>query len=196
MAFSKGKRIEDETSKRILDHAVNIGFREGAEALTVTRLCRELNCDRRVIYNRFRDVNEINLLVACRCNEELVAKAKSAMNPQASFYDNFKVFIQTIFQYTYEKNSHFQYYTTLYRMTEEGAWNGVVKALERLINEGKAAKEVRLDMDSAKAARNIWLISTGIGGMLAANTNYQYQDGFATMMYGVEAISAYMKPQQ
>ncbi len=40
MAFSKGKRIEDETSKRIVDLAVNIGCREGADALTVTRLCR------------------------------------------------------------------------------------------------------------------------------------------------------------
>ena len=43
MAFSKGKRIEDETSKRIIDLAVNIGCREGADALTVTRLCRELS---------------------------------------------------------------------------------------------------------------------------------------------------------
>ncbi len=36
MAFSKGKRIEDETSKRIVDLAVNIGCKEGMSALTVT----------------------------------------------------------------------------------------------------------------------------------------------------------------
>ena len=41
MAFSKGKRIEDETSKRIVDLAVNIGCKEGMSALTVTRLCRD-----------------------------------------------------------------------------------------------------------------------------------------------------------
>ena len=76
MAFSKGKRIEDETSKRIIDLAVNIGCKEGPDALTVTRICRELNCDRRVIYNRFRDLDEINLLVAKRCNEELIVTMK------------------------------------------------------------------------------------------------------------------------
>ena len=77
MAFSKGKRIEDETSKRIVDLAVNIGCKEGPDALTVTRICKELNCDRRVIYNRFRDLDEINLLVANRCNQELIAKASA-----------------------------------------------------------------------------------------------------------------------
>lgn len=103
MAFSKGKRIEDETSKRIVDLAVNIGCREGADALTVTRLCRELNCDRRVIYNRFRDIDEINLVVAQRCNEELMAKAKNALKPQASFEENFITLIRTAFTYIYEK---------------------------------------------------------------------------------------------
>ena len=38
MAFSKGKRIEDETSKRIIDLAVNIGCKEGTGALTVVKL--------------------------------------------------------------------------------------------------------------------------------------------------------------
>lgn len=113
MAFSKGKRIEDETSKRIVDLAVNIGCKEGVAALTVTRLCRELNCDRRVIYNRFRDINEINLLVAQKCNKELIANARAVMNPQASYYENFIVFIKAAFTYIYEKNSYFQYYTAL-----------------------------------------------------------------------------------
>ena len=118
MAFSKGKRIEDETSKRIVDLAVNIGCREGADALTVTRLCRELNCDRRVIYNRFRDIDEINLVVAQRCNEELMAKAKNALKPQASFEENFIILIKTAFTYIYEKNSYFQHYTALYKVTD------------------------------------------------------------------------------
>ena len=119
MAFSNGKRIEDETSKRIVDLAVNIGCREGADALTVTRLCRELNCDRRVIYNRFRDIDEINLVVAQRCNEELMAKAKNALKPQASFEENFITLIKTAFTYIYEKNSYFQHYTALYKVTEK-----------------------------------------------------------------------------
>ena len=80
MAFSKGKRIEDETSNRIVNLAVKIGCKERPDALTVTRICRELSCDRRVIYNRFRDVDEINLIVADRCNKELIANARAAID--------------------------------------------------------------------------------------------------------------------
>ncbi|MDE6052755.1 MAG: TetR/AcrR family transcriptional regulator [Lachnospiraceae bacterium] len=194
MAFSKGKRIEDETSKRIVDLAVNIGCREGADVLTVTRLCRELNCDRRVIYNRFRDIDEINMIVARRCNEELMAKARTAINPQASFYDNFMALIKAAFAYVYEKNANFQYYTALYKVTDEGVGNEVLQALMNLIEEGKSTGDVRAGTDSYKAAANIWIITTGISGVLAANANYKYQDGLDTMLYGIEAVLTCMKP--
>ncbi len=194
MAFSKGKRIEDETSTRIVDLAVNIGCREGADALTVTRLCRELNCDRRVIYNRFRDVDEINMIVAARCNDELISHAKKAINPQESYYNNFIEFIKAAFTYIYEKNSHFQHYTALYQITEEGVRNEVLQDLIDLIEKGKAAGDVDVDTDSSEAAENVWLITTGISGILASNTNYKYKDALNTLLYGVRAITEYMKP--
>ncbi len=194
MAFSKGKRIEDETSKRIVDLAVNIGCREGADSLTVTRLCRELCCDRRVIYNRFRDIDEINMIVAQRCNEELVAKARTAVNPHAAFYDNFIALLKAAFAYVYDKNAYFQHYATLYRVTDKGVQNEFLQALADLIEDGKTKGDVSSETDSGKAAGNIWLITTGIGSMLAANTNYKYQDGLSTMLYGVEAVLTYMRP--
>lgn len=194
MAFSKGKRIEDETSKRIVDLAVNIGCREGADALTVTRLCRELSCDRRVIYNRFRDIDEINLIVAGRCNEELMAKARTAVDPQASFDDKFMALLGAAFAYIYEKKAYFQHYTALYQITDKGVRNEVLQALTDLIEEGKATGDVSVETDSCRAAENIWIIMTGTGGMLAANENYKYQEGLDTMRYGVRAILACMKP--
>ena len=159
MAFSKGKRIEDETSRRIVDLAVNIGCREGADALTVTRLCRELNCDRRVIYNRFRDIEEINLVVAWRCNDPLgqsifdyhwlkltctnyMAKARAAVNPQESFYERFLALIKAAFAYIYEKNAYFQYYTALYRITDNGVKNEILQEMMQMIEDGKAAGDV------------------------------------------------------
>lgn len=193
MAFSKGKRIEDETSKRIVDLAVNIGCKEGPDALTVTRICKELNCDRRVIYNRFRDLDEINLLIANRCNQELIAKARSVMKEEDSFYNNFKALMQEALTYIYERNAYFQYYTALYRVTEEGVRNEILQFLMDFIEEGKCNEDVRNDTNSREAAENIWLLITGISSMLASNVNYKYQDGLKTMMYGVNAISAYMK---
>lgn len=194
MAFSKGKRIKDETSRRIVDLAVNIGCKEGAEALTVTRLCKELNCDRRVIYNRFRDIDEINLVVAQRCNEELLAKAKAAMDPQGSFYDNFILLVRTAFDYVYDKNSNFQHYTALYRVTDIGIRNEILQNLIKMIEDGKTAGDVRAETDSRKAAENIWVITTGFGSMLAANKNYEYQDALDAMLFGVESVLSYMKP--
>lgn len=193
MAFSKGKRIEDEMSKRIIDLATNIGCKEGAEALTVTRLCRELNCDRRVIYNRFRNIEEVNLLVARRCNEELLAKARAVINPQMSYEENFLAFMKTAFTYIYEKNVHFQRYTALYQMTENGVKNEVLQALADLVEKGKAAGDVSADTNSIETAENIWHIFTGTSGMLAMNANYKYQKGLDTMLAGVRAVLAYIK---
>ncbi|MDE6909817.1 MAG: TetR/AcrR family transcriptional regulator [Lachnospiraceae bacterium] len=195
MAFSKGKRIEDETSRRIVELAVNIGCKEGADVLTVTRLCRELNCDRRVIYNRFRDIDEINLIVARRCNEELMASAKAAVDPQNSFYERFYAFIKAAFTYIYEKNRYFQHYTALYQITDHGVKNEILLEIMQMIEDGKTAGDVRAETDSYKAAESIWIITTGIGGMLAANGNYRFQDGLNTMLYGVEAIVSYMSAE-
>lgn len=193
MAFSKGKRIEDETSSRIIDLAVNIGCKEGPDALTVTRLCRELNCDRRVIYNRFRDIDEINLIVAGRCNDELISRVHSEIDNNAPYYDKLIAFTRAVFAYIYEKNAFFQYYTALYTVTEDGISNGMLQALTDMIEQGKETGNVRFDTDSSKAAGNIWFIITGISSMLASNVNYKYQEGLDAMLYGVQAISSYMQ---
>lgn len=188
MAFSKGKRIEDETSIRIVDLAVNIGCKEGPDALTVTRICKELNCDRRVIYNRFRDIDEINFIVASKCNEELIAMAREVKKDTASYYENFIAMIEQIFLCVYERNAFFQHYTALYQVTEEGIQNGILQELIAVIEEGKASKDVKPEISSKEAAESIWLILIGISGMLATNVNYKYQTAKNTMMYGVKAL--------
>lgn len=193
MAFSKGKRIEDETSKRIIDLAVNIGCKEGTGALTVTRLCRELSCDRRVIYNRFRDIDEVNMIVAKRCNEELIQRAEASAQEGASYYDNLLARIMTAFTYIYEKNAYFQYYTALYEVSEGGVRNALLQELERLIEEGKAQGAVNASTDSKRCAQMLWIIMTGISHMLAMNTGYKYQDAKDTMLYGVQAVFESMK---
>jgi AcrR family transcriptional regulator len=193
MAFSKGKRIEDETSTRIIDIATNIGCREGADALTVTRLCRELNCDRRVVYNRFRDVDEINLLVAEKCNHELIEHSRKAINPADSYVNNFNAYVESAFTYIYEKDSHYQHYTTLYQINDDKVNNLFLNDIASLINEGKAAGYYKKDADSEKCAENIWLIIMGISGMLASNESYKYKNALDTMSYGVNAVSSCIK---
>jgi AcrR family transcriptional regulator len=193
MAFSKGKRIEDETSTRIIDIATNIGCREGANALTVTRLCRELSCDRRVVYNRFRDIDEINMLVAEKCNKELIEHSRKAINPAESYNKNFNAYVESAFTYIYEKDSHYQYYTTLYRIDDDKVKNGFLDDLVALINEGKTTGYYKEDANSEEVASNIWLIIMGISGMLASNENYKYKDALDTMIYGVNAVSSYIK---
>ena len=188
MAFSKGKRIEDETSTRIVDLAVNIGCKEGPDALTVTRICKELNCDRRVIYNRFRDIDEINFIVAGKCNEELVEHARSVRLDTASYYENFIAMIEQIFVCVYERNAFFQHYTALYQVTEDGIQNGILQELITLIEQGKTCKDIKSDVNSKEAAEAIWLILIGISGMLATNVNYKYQNAKGTIMYGVKAL--------
>ncbi len=193
MAFSKGKRIEDETSERIIDLAVNIGCKEGPDALTVTRICKELNCDRRVIYNRFRDVDEIAMFVANRCNTELLKSAKAAMSEDASYFDNFNTFIQAIFDYIYERNAYFQHYTACFQVVDERIENEILNEVMELIEQGKFSGDVKTDADSKAAAEDIWFMLVGIASILTNKANYRYQEGKKTMMYGVQAICASLK---
>lgn len=193
MAFSKGKRIEDETSARIIDLAVNIGCKEGPDALTVTRICKELNCDRRVIYNRFRDVDEIAMFVANRCNSELLKVARAAMSEDASYFDNFMTFIQAIFDYIYERNAYFQHYTACFQVIDERIENEILHDICELIEEGKTKGAVKADADSKAASEDIWFILVGIASILTNRANYKYQEGKKTMMYGVQAICSALK---
>lgn len=191
MAFSKGKRIEDETSIRIIDLAVNIGCKEGPDALTVTRICKELNCDRRVIYNRFRDVDEIIYIVAEKCNDEIVTKALSQISDSGSFCENFSEFMKNAFTIIYEKNVFFQYYTSLYQLDEKGISNGVLEAVARMMTEAQKKGVVKEEIDCQECAQIMWHELVGISGILAKNLNYKFQEAMSTLMIGVDAILLY-----
>ena len=52
---------------------------------------------------------------------------------------------------------------------------------------------MRVETDSYMAAQNVWLLMTGIGTILATNIDYKYQEGLDTLLYGIEAISSYMR---
>ena len=62
-----------------------------------------------------------------------------------------------------------------------------------MIEEGKATGDVRVETDSYMAAQNVWLLMTGIGTILATNIDYKSQEGLDTLLYGIEAISSYMR---
>lgn len=193
MAFSKGKRIEDETSARIIDLAVSIGCKEGPDALTVTRICKELNCDRRVIYNRFRDVDEIAMFVSNRCNTELLASARAAMSDEVAYFENFVIFVQAIFDYIYERNAYFQHYTACFQVADERIENEILHDIMELIEQGKEQGAVKSDADSKAAAEDLWFMLVGIASILTNKANYKYQEGKKTMMYGVHAICEALK---
>lgn len=188
MAFSKGKRIEDETSTRIIDLAVNIGCKEGPDALTVTRICRELNCDRRVIYNRFRDVDEINFIVAGKCNEELIAHAQEKIADVSGFKDKFAGFVKNVFSYIYERNAYFQYFTNLYQITEDGIENGILKELQNMIEQGKKDGAVNGQKNSLDAAQCMWIAISGISSILAKNVQYKYPEAMSSLEFSIEAV--------
>lgn len=188
MAFSKGKRIEDETSTRIIDLAVNIGCKEGPDALTVTRICRELNCDRRVIYNRFRDVDEINFIVAGKCNEELIAYAKNKIVDLTGFQDRFSDFVKNVFSYIYERNAYYQYFTNLYQITEGGIENGILQELQNMIEEGKRQGAVNSQKNCVDAAQSMWIAISGISSILAKNVQYKFPEAMSTLEFSIEAI--------
>jgi hypothetical protein len=71
--------------------------------------------------------------------------------------------------------------------------NGFLDDLVALINEGKTTGYYKEDANSEEVASNIWLIIMGISGMLASNENYKYKDALDTMIYGVNAVSSYIK---
>ena len=76
---------------------------------------------RKEIYNRFRDIDEINLIVAGRCNDELLRNAQNAMKEEAGYYENLIALVQAEFTYIYERNAFFP---VLYSAVSGGRdWN-------------------------------------------------------------------------
>lgn len=59
MAFSRGTRLEDAVSRKIIDIATEIVNAEGAEHLTVKRILAQLGTTNRVFYNRFQNVEDV-----------------------------------------------------------------------------------------------------------------------------------------
>ena len=96
--------------------------------------------------------------------------------------------MQAEFTYIYEKNAFFQYYTALYQVEETGIHNEILQNLEAYIEKGKESGQVNEHVTPGQAAECIWLMLTGISGMLASHVNYKYQEGYKTLTYGLEAI--------
>ena len=87
----------------------------------------------------------------------------------------------------------FQYYTALYQVEETGIHNEILQNLEAYIEKGKESRQVNEHVNPEQAAECIWLMLTGISGMLASHVNYKYQEGYKALMYGDADVNMHNK---
>ncbi len=110
MAYSKGVKLADKTSKRIIKTIKKMVYKEGASSITVSRVIKKLGVSNRIFYNRFQNIEEALLAVSQEIIDEMRVCIIKPYNPKDDFYKYLLGVARSVLIKTYEVKKSFSDY--------------------------------------------------------------------------------------
>ena len=71
MSYSQGTKLQDKISQEIIACVGKMVYKEGANGISVRAVLKELNITNRVFYNRFRNIDEVLLIISQKIVKEM-----------------------------------------------------------------------------------------------------------------------------
>lgn len=186
MAYSRGTQIEDETSNRIIDTAMEIALSEGVSNLTVSKIIRAMDVTNRVFYNRFKDINDVITAVY----ERVVHKLRSCLDVKYDGKQDYCEFITdlavSVLTETYKLKLHFAGYLYNYNAynEENRIWwiNHIAPLIDYGIEHGIFKKT-----DSRLLAYSVWCYCRGFTAA-TMDSNLSTDEGLAAFRIGFKCL--------
>ena len=160
MAYSRGIRLEDETSKTIIATAAQIARREGMEELTVKRVLTELKVSNRVFYNRFRNIDDVIQVLYEDLVQEIRSSLERVQQPAQSYPDYLLELAVAAVEKIYQNTLHFKQYLFSYQVANDTNRDWWLKKIQQLLRSGMEQGELKVN-DPVKMSYGVWCFCLG-----------------------------------
>ena len=160
MAYSRGIRLEDETSKTIIATAAQIARREGMEELTVKRVLTELKVSNRVFYNRFRNIDDVIQVLYEDLVQEIRSSLEQVQQPAQSYPDYLLELAVAAVEKIYQNTLHFKQYLFSYQVANDTNRDWWLQKIQQLLRRGMEQGELKVN-DPVKMSYGVWCFCLG-----------------------------------
>ncbi len=161
MAYSRGIRIQDEITEKILSTAKEIAQTEGMEQLSVKRILAEMKVSNRVFYNRFCNIEDVIEILY----ERMVFSLRDILDPSLltiteSYYKTLVALAVRVVECLYQNNIHFRVRLLSYEASKDSNRNWWITQIQAILRDG-ISRGLLKPMDDLSAARGIWCFCLG-----------------------------------
>lgn len=168
MPYSRGTKIEDEISLKIIDTAMEIASEEGIASLTVSKIINRMDVTNRVFYNRFKDVPDVIAAVYDKVVFQLRGCFDTPYDGKQDLCEYIMGLAVSVLKKTYETKLHFAGYLYNYDifLDENREWwiNHMIPLIDLGIEQGIFKKT-----DSRLLAYSVWCYCRGFNASSVGN---------------------------
>lgn len=110
MSYSQGTKLQDKISQEIIACVGKMVYKQGASDINVSAVLKELKITNRVFYNRFRNIDEVLLIISQKIVKEM---RQSILQPYDEKYNYHQYLINVatnVLIKTYEVKNNFSDY--------------------------------------------------------------------------------------
>ena len=192
MAYSKGVKLEDELTDKIVDVATKIAYEDGVSQINVKRIITELGVSNRVFYNRFKNIQDVLDIVYHRIVEQMRECIKTEYDESCDYYDYLQNIAVAVLKRTYEDKLHFSQYMFAYDSYNESNRNWWIEHIKPLIQYG-IDNGLLKDVNTTYISYSVWCFCRGFNAD-AIGKGLTVEEALESFKLGLSCIIDGLKP--
>lgn len=110
MSYSQGTKLQDKISQEIIDCVGKMVYKEGTTGISVRSVLKELNITNRVFYNRFRNIDEVLLIISQKIVKEMRQSILTPYDEKHNYHQYIISIATNVLIKTYEVKNNFSDY--------------------------------------------------------------------------------------
>lgn len=191
MAYSKGVRLVDGISEKIISIATKIAYEYGVGHITVKRILSELGATNRVFYNRFRNINDVLIIVYERIMNQMRQCITNGYDGKKDYFEYMMDIALDVLCKTYENKLHFSQYMFEYDSYKDSNRNWWIEHMIPILEYG-IEKGLLKKMDTRLLSYTIWCFCRGFnadavgGGLSLEEAKASFKLGFGCLLEGMK----------
>ncbi len=160
MADAGQALICDEMSQQIIQAAQRLATEQGAQAITVRKILKELDITNRVFYNRFRNISEVLDIVYANTIARVRKSMVTEIDPERDFFEQVIDIITSSLISSYDVKMNFNSYVFETDSVSESNYEWWTDGIKKLIRYAKA-HDLIVDVDEDVMSYGLWCFCRG-----------------------------------
>lgn len=192
MPYSRGVKLQDEVSDKIISAATKMALNNGVGCLSVKAIINELNITNRVFYNRFKNLNEV---LECIYQNVVQAMRQCILVEYDGKQDYYEFLIDiaaSVLKKTYENKLHFSQYMFEYDSLNAANRNWWMERIKALLQYG-IDRGLLKNTDLNLLCYSIWCFCLGFNTS-SIGTDLTVDEAVAAFRLGIGTMLEGLRP--